>query len=250
MNKNQCRSRGLLIAIVLAAVFITRPVSAQDLTAFERVLVPVSVTGVPGAYGTIWSTELWYRNNGPAPVAMFPTAIADFVPTIGRTSPLVLGSHPAIAPGAIVYISRAGAEKVQFDLRLYNRADSESGWGTQIPVVREYEFRDIVDLLSIPTDSAFRTTVRIYGLTERVAYGEPVRIDIYSYNEQPLMSADLALSGWPAYAELVLPSYVLSPGPYAERVRVRVSSSNSDVKIWAFASVVSNATQNVGIVTP
>lgn len=129
-------------ALLLIVSSVSLTVSAQQGPAhLEPVLVPISVFSVPGAYGTVWSTELWYRNNSTEAVVIWPLAVADWYPGIGRTERLLIGYFPADAPGQIIFVGRNGGDEVQFDLRIFNRAKHEDSWGTKIPVVREHEFR-------------------------------------------------------------------------------------------------------------
>src|SRR5205085_11426720 len=86
------RSAVVRFAIVVVLGVGLRAV-AQEPAQFTRVLVPVTVSLVPGAYGTVWSTELWYRNNPDHPVGMFPLAVSDFVPAVRRPAFLPIGSR-------------------------------------------------------------------------------------------------------------------------------------------------------------
>lgn len=234
----------------LLAIGIAGTAAAQDATVFERVLVPISVVDVPGAYGTLWSTELWYRNHSNKPVAVFPLAVTDTVPTIGRTTRLPIGSFPPEAPGQILFVSRDGGADVQFDLRLFNRADPAASWGTKLPVVRERELADVVHLINVPTASAYRSTLRIYGVPDAVAGTDSVRVRIYSNSEELLADTDVELRGWPRYAAIASLVDRFPQIRNAERVRVHIEAQSVSAKIWAFVSVTSNATQQVSVVSP
>jgi len=241
-------ARAVVVAILAAGCAGTA--AAQDAAVFERVLVPVSVVDVPGAYGTLWSTELWYRNNSNKPVAVFPLAVSDTVPTIGRTTRLPIGAFPADAPGQILFVSRDGGDDVQFDLRLFNRNDPAASWGTKLPVVRERELADDVQLINVPTAPAYRSTLRIYGVPDAVAGTDSVRVRIYSNDEELLADAEVELRGWPRYAAIASLADRFPQIRNAERVRVHIEAQSVSAKIWAFVSVTSNATQQVSVVTP
>jgi hypothetical protein len=86
------------------------------------------------------------KDNSHALCAHTPGRI--HVPTIGRTEFLPIGNFPAHAPGMILYMSRDGGDDVQFDLRLFNRAEPEATWGTKVPVVRESEFATAIAMSS------------------------------------------------------------------------------------------------------
>jgi hypothetical protein len=237
-------------AATLLAAVLAGPAAAQDSNVYERVLVPISVGNVPGAFGSLWSTELWYRNNSDKPVAIFPLAVADPVPTIKRTEPLPVGNFPASAPGTLLYVSRDGGDQVQFDLRLFNRADPKSAWGTKLPVVREREFAGSASLINVPTGADFRSALRVYGLPDSTLIGETVDVKLYSNDEKLLASAELTFDGWPRYAAILSLADAFPEARPAERVRVVVEARNAQIKIWAFVSVTSNATQTVTVVTP
>jgi hypothetical protein len=248
--KSNCAVRyfGVILLVVLS---VALTVSAQTgPTHLERVLVPISVGSVPGAYGTVWSTELWYRNNSTENVTVWPLAIADWYPGIGLTVPLPIGNFPADAPGQIIFVGKNGGDKVQFDLRIFNRANPEDSWGTKIPVVREHEFRTTVSIINVPTAPDFRSALRIYALPTDEDPTEVVRVRIYSIYEDLLVDTELTLRGWPRYAGILSLTDTFPEIRQADRVWIAVEAVNPAAKIWAFVSVTSNHTQNVAIVTP
>ncbi|MEA2239412.1 MAG: hypothetical protein QOC81_4136 [Thermoanaerobaculia bacterium] len=237
------------LATAVIAIGVRRTAAAQDLNNFERVLVPVNVNNVPGAFGSLWATELWYRNNSTLPVVVLPLAISDYVPTSGRTILLPTGYSPAYAPGQILFISRDGSDAVQFDLRLFNRSDPHAKFGTKLPVVREREFVDAVSLINVPTAADFRIALRIYALPDDSFVGETVLVQILSNDERLLVSTEMPFNGASRYTAVLSLAETYPQIRQAERVRVLVTST-SGRKIWAFVGVTSNTTQDVSIVTP
>jgi len=143
MSTRRRRSGGELMTTLLfrKALFLTaalallrgRPLFGQDPTQYERVLVPISVSLVAGAYGSTWSTELWFRNNTDRPVVVFPLAISDSVPVIRRTELLPIGSRPAHAPGQFLFVTRTAEAEVQFDSRLFNRNEPRAPGARSFP---------------------------------------------------------------------------------------------------------------------
>lgn len=239
--------RFLFASAVLSTV--TQPAAAQELPLVERLLLPVSVSRVPGAFGTLWSTELWYRNNSTRPVAIYPLATSDHVPTMNRTELLRVFTSRNYDPSQIIYVERDGIDDVQFDLRLFNRSDPSSKWGTKLPVVREREFTDAISLINVPTDADFRSALRIYALPDESFAEETVLVQIYSNDEKVLASTEIPFNGSPRYAAALSLADSYPAIRQADRVRVHVQSA-SGRKIWAFVSVTSNTTQDVSIVTP
>ena len=238
-----------LFAAAAVSSSLTRSGAAQDLILSERVLVPVTVRNVPGAFGTLWSTELWYRNNSTRPVIVFPLATSDYVPTMNRTVPLPIFTSPNYDPSQIIYVERDGIDDVQFDLRLFNRSDPKATWGTKLPVVREREFADAISLINVPTAAGFRSALRIYAMPDESFVGETVLIEIYANDERLLASAELPFNGGPRYAAIASLADAYPEIRQTDRVRVHVESA-SGRKIWAFVGVTSNTTQEVSIVTP
>lgn len=238
-----------VFAAALVSVAFTRPAPAQELSLVERVLLPVSVTRIPGAFGTLWSTELWYRNNSTHPVAIYPLAMSDHIPTMNRTERLSVFTSRNYDPSQIIYVERNGIDDVQFDLRLFNRSDPSSKWGTKLPVVREREFADAISLINVPTAADFRSALRIYALPDDTFAAETVLVQIYSNDERLLVSTEMPFAGAPRYAAVLSLADAYPEIRQADRVRVRVESRNGR-KIWAFVGVTSNTTQDVSIVTP
>jgi hypothetical protein len=235
------------IALAVLLTFCVIPVHAQESGTLERLLVPISVHDAPGAYGTLWATELWCRNNSTHTVGIFPLALSDFALAPRWTEVLRIATLPPAAPGLFLYVDRDDVDDLQFDLRLFNEADPAASWGTKLPVVREREFAGTVNLINVPTASDFRSTLRVYGWTPT---DQPVTVRIYSNNEVLLATAALSLQGMVPYAAILSLADTFPAIRKVDRVRVEVTSPNSETKLWAFVSVTSNATQNIGLVTP
>ena len=240
--------RDILAGSIALTGLLAYSLSAQpaDPATFERILVPISVISIPGAYGSYWSTELWYRNNSTYPVAVVPLTVADHVPTIGRTERLPIEIRSAAAPGEFLYVSKGYSDEIQFDLRLYNRADPFGDWGTKVPVVREAEFSPMVDLINVGCGPEVRAALRIYGLSEEAANAA---VRIYSNDEQLLAEAVVPLDGTPRYAGILSLADTFPAIRATDRVRVHVTSPEGD-KLWAFVTITSNVTQHVAVVTP
>ena len=223
---------------------------AQDPALFDRVLVPVSVALVPGAYGSLWTTEMYYRSNSAAPVGVFPLGIGDWWPAVRRTELLPIFTLPAHAPGQFLYFDRDGSEALQFDLRLFNDSQRRAAWGTRLPVVREAEFAPEVSLINVPTGSDFRSALRVYAWSDEPPYEDLVRVRIYTHDERLLADTVLRLQGLPKYAQILSLADTFPEIRNVERVRVHVEANAAETKLWAFVSVTANATQQVSLVTP
>ncbi len=223
--------RGLVgVVMAAASIVVAIPAVAQNPTVFERILVPVTVGQVHGAYGSVWSTELWYRNNSGHSVAIFPVAVSDWSPRIGFTDPLPIGNLPAAAPGQILFVSRDCGDRVQFDLRLFNRAAPQASWGTKLPVVRESEFIPSVDLINVPTSADFRSALRIYAMPDDAAVGDILDVSVYSRSETLLATAELTFEGWPRYASILSLMDALPEIGQSDRVRIILSRATRKVE--------------------
>lgn len=223
----------------------------------ERLLVPLSVLNVRGAFGTRWSTELVYRNHSSTAVGIFPVAVGDWRPAVNATERLPIFYSAVEAPGQFLYATRPGVDALQFDLRLFDAAHPENGWGTRLPVVREHEFGERVTLINVPSASDYRLALRVYGASASTDAAE-IEVRLYDDADRRLLaSASLPLQRPHAVQELtplyaqVLSLHDLFPELSRARMpRVEVTSRRSDVAIWGFISVTSNATQFVTILTP
>lgn len=208
----------------------------------ERVLLPIAVQQVPGAYGSLWTSDVWADIRGTG-VSIVPLRITDTNPQFpgSQELPVVLfeSGHP---PGLFLEVSRGAA--ITFNLRIRDLSRAAETWGTEIPVVWERDFRTTVTLLPISANDEFRSTVRIYGGT-----AGDVRVRIIDLETADVLSDDvIALPATiseflPPYAELNLPAN-------ANLMRVDVDAVSSDLRFWAFASVTNNATQHVTTISP
>lgn len=125
-----------------------------------------------------------------------------------------------------------------------------SVWGTKLPVVRATAFRPENSLINLPTRRDARVALRIYAFHEDTLDGELVRVSIYANDERLLAETTLALRGIPRYASILSLVDTFPEIALVERVRVHVLPLRPEVRIWSFASVTSNATQHVSLITP
>jgi len=64
--------------IALLVLLFALPAAAQFGPEFERILLPIAIVDTPGAYGSLWRTELWCRNDGDEPARVVPIAQSEF----------------------------------------------------------------------------------------------------------------------------------------------------------------------------
>lgn len=256
---------GLLCALALSTAPADVPVQH-----FTRVLVPIYVrTPVLGANGSLWKTRFTVRNNGSTnagilwctgvcPAIYVPDA--DLLP--GETQhalPNTLFSGPGVSPGSVLYIYPGDDSQLSFNLRVADTSRSDISAGTQIPVVRERDFRTkTTELVNIPIDARYRNTLRLYSLDPGAA---DYAIRLYAENSTALLGATTVHVVSPA-----IPNLQLEPGYFQlndvmalataatvilpTTVRVEIEPLTAGSTFWAFVSVTNNETQQLTTVTP
>lgn len=170
--------------LVFLSLFVPLSLSAQERRpdAYERFLVPAGPAS--GAFGAVWRTELWLRNDSDRPVDVFPvnekhcpvsagcTRLIRAVPSLGARETafgFFAGNNVALAvvsdmsvTGSFFYVERgrAGDLSMQFHVFDVSRSPAEV---TRLPIVPEGEF--------------FNTTRSILGA--RLAVGSRVALRIF-----------------------------------------------------------------------
>jgi hypothetical protein len=245
----------------------------------EKVLLPITVQSAPGAIGSTWTSYARVYDRAldrSAVIIPFDSCdepdLGDELPTCdspsGPTKPprvFPLGfqpARPADTQGAITYVERSRAEDVHISLFL----QLSGGVPLQIPVVREREFRDEIQLLDVPDYSQHRLMIRVYG-SEPDRLGM-VRVRVFTSNfpqaEQLLVDQLLELRvvqryyvrrgtdsfrlpTRPPYAEL----YFGAPLTEADdSLRIEITPQTDNLRIWAMASVTANVGHRVTLRTP
>jgi hypothetical protein len=240
-----------------AVLFVTVAVAAQNTGTVERILVPLSVVDSQGAYGSVWETELWCRNNSDHAITIGPLAIADSVMLPHVTQLLRIPVASAESPGVFLFVAPTTGEDLQFDLRLFNRSGMRSSWGTKLPIVRESQFTHAtLNLINVPTTSTFRVALRVYGAEDlQNPVQDTLTVRIYPNDSEVLLqtiSVPFNRTGpgvsFPYYAQLVGVVDALQSLRDTERIRFELDTVTT--KIWAFVTITTNATQEVAVVTP
>ena len=250
------RTISLLTAAVLLATSSASAQSAQS----TRVLVPIVVSGAPGMFNSLWTSELVAFNTSAVPVGLdFSYRCLFECPSfvLGSSDGDILPiSSESGVPAALIRIPAASVDSMEFALRVRDVSRQSDSWGTEVPVVREDRaFRQPFDLLNVPLQPRFRQTLRIYDFEDRS--GGIVRLQFYNLtNGQFLKESQLALLP-PRSIDTHTPAYVQADlfgllGDLAgvDRIRVRISPTSDAQRLWAMISVTNNVTQEVTVVTP
>lgn len=239
---------------------------------FAQVLLPLLLNRFAGAYGSLWETELWIRNRGlenlqvapwpcetevcpavfPLTKTLAPEESIRNIPPFSRT--------PSGVPGRILYVSRSRIDDFSFQLRLADVSRGALSWGTEIPVIREADFRrNSVELLGVPIDANFRSSLRIYEMSP--LFSSTFRLTFFEQqtgvsagplltmqvNAVALETAEFRLE--PGYAQILDLSTVLTQSR-ASQIRIRIDPLTLGSRYWAFVAVTNNTTQQVTTLTP
>lgn len=167
---------------------------------YEQLLVPVAVTGapLPGAYGSVWVSELWATNSGPRRVELFTSYPTCTTGCAGK-------AFPAIEPGQslkltlpndgvnaayLLWVQRGGADDVTFSLRIRDTSRFDDNHGTEIPVARVEQFQRKATLVNVPIDSRGRTSLRVYTDSGNVP-SVTVRVEVTSLAGPEILASRL-----------------------------------------------------------
>jgi hypothetical protein len=115
--------------IALLVLLFALPAAAQFGPEFERILLPIAIVDTPGAYGSLWRTELWCRNDGDEPARVVPIAQSEFAfaPHSDSQLPIFLASV-GFPPGQFLYVLRPAGAKLRFNLRIQDVSREAQTW--------------------------------------------------------------------------------------------------------------------------
>lgn len=245
---------------LLLTVLLARSLSAGD----QKILIPIFYYGA--GVGTTWRSALLVMNNMSQSLRspgvrwrldcpFWPDCQSDNIPP-GRLGDPVVGPAPA---GFILLVPEAEADKLVLRLGVSATPRPIFSGGTDIPIVRDRDFRtSAITLPFIPFNRYMndeRTRLRIYdpdateGAQVRVSLefgGDPVPAQIVTLS----VPAEPAGAPRPAFAELDLRTAFPTADAssmYGSTVKIEPISP---IRFWAFVTITNNATNEVTIVTP
>ena len=246
---------------------------------YEKVLFPVVFAG-PGALGSMWGTSISIYNSGDVAVdsaqpifASDPRSACPAVCGCGvsdavepkRTSLICVEGFQDPA-GLIYYPRKSLADQLAFGSRVFDLSRSSQNRGTEIPVVRERDFRtDHIILVDVPLDPLHRVTLRVYDPDQhdraqvRMSILDPLstavigeRTITLSYPIQtifpdpfPIRPAFASVGDLQAIVRAMIPASIS-----LDHFHVRLTPVTPGIRIWGFASITNNDTQMVTTVTP
>jgi hypothetical protein len=254
--------------LFLAVVLVAGTLFAQDPepTPSERVLLPILIPPVHGAFGSEFHTDLRIANDSENVVFLLGLDSLRCSPICLPTLfPLTLDPNEEVgpeditlngSPGRFVFIAADQVSSVAMNLRVHDVTRGGLNYGTEIPIVRESDFKtNRITFVGVPTDARFRNTLRIYGespIDVLVTVGDlpPVRVRL---------TGGFTFPGGIDLSDFFRPSYVafssFPTGIAPVRVTVEadpdfVSLLPIEVPLWAFITVTNNDTQVISTITP
>jgi len=224
--------------------------AAADPAVFEPILFPLSFQG-PGAFGSQWVTDSFIFSDGST--AFF----RDPVPCSGCSTSISLGSKQLTSDGNpwghVLYAMRGTTGLLTFASRIRDTSRQTQTAGTEVPIVRERDFRGQLHFLNVPSDARYRATLRLWSLGDFPQF-------IVQVDPGTNLIAPLSVTPIPGTSMYFGSADVTSLLSQAKTTPVRVTvfpsgypSSLTPVlfpQIWGMLSITNNDTQQVTILSP
>jgi len=248
---------------ILAAIVALSTLGISS--AAEKVLLPIHVREVPGAFGSVWTSFLSVTNHSTQPIVIFGLTPCELAPCLPEPVP----GGSSFSPCEFRSFAEAEADDisdVSFLLRVQDLSRQSETWGTVIPTVRERNATlspGRLELLDVPVSNSFRAMLRVYSFLPGVeafvrlrAYAPASSSCLPTQGADALIhdsvqtlkvSADAPLEEPPI---LSLALATISEIEAYERVRIEVEPITTDVGFWAFVSVTNNETQHMTAIIP
>jgi hypothetical protein len=252
-----------------AVVYVGSPDS------WEPVLIPITRTGIPGANGSVWRTDInaLLLSDVMPEIAPGPCDFADIncgnfgVPAPLRRAfdarlSLLLSGDRRDEGGQFLYIRVERAWELRLNARVYDETRQTTTAGAELPIARRHDFTTgSFSLLGIPTSREYRHTLRVYDLDGRG--GARVAVKIYVGDEsEPRVSTVRTLARMdqltvfapfqqpvhPAFLQIDLGQLFTSPEPAV--LRLDIEPLDPGLRIWGFVSATNNETHHVTMFTP
>jgi hypothetical protein len=148
-------------------------------------------------------------------------------------------------PGRFIYVAR-GTITLAAHLRVRDVTRESHNIGTEVPVVHEREFRELITLVNDPSvaSTEYRSTLRIYSaapmsISVQIDFNAPVTVN--------LRGGDTIFD--PAYA-----AFSAFPTQPWTTIRIRAITppitTPFPTPLWAFATLTNNDTQMITTITP
>ena len=238
-------------SVTAKAALIYYDRAAVDPAVFEPILFPVSFQG-PGALGSQWLTENFIYANRSAAYFRDPLPCTDCSYAFGLLArQLFNNGNPW---GHVLYAMRGTTETLTLASRIRDTSRQSQTAGTEVPVVRESDFRGQLRFLNIPVDPRYRVTLRVWSLGDDSQFLTTVDSSAIS-ETTPAQQQLLRVSKIPgtsmSFGTMDVTSLLTKANNNPTNLTV-AGASNLIVtpSIWGMLSITNNDTQQVTIISP
>lgn len=232
------------------------PVALAQQPKGELVLVPLLLAKVPGAHGSVWSSELRINNSSSQKIAFgelactFGTCAINDVPALGSGEPLVANpGYPRPYPGTFLVFDKTEIPFLTFSARVYDESRIAQDWGASLPIVLWSKVTpQTLRFPGIPLSSQFRHTLRVYAVSERSP-----SVTVSYFNDELPASTSIAVQRISLhtfyFTEAYFETSLTDPSafPSVERIRIEIVADDPELPIWGMVSTTSNESQAVTI---
>ena len=172
--------------LAILSLLLATTVIGQD-SHVASVLLPVFLDQpVHGALGSVWTSQLsmhnsgstdstieWCSGNPATNTACILIGLPEAELQPGETQHVLPTFYPlpsGATPGRVIFFFPKDIDQLVFNLRVADTSRSALNAGTEVPVVRDKDFRTATTrLLDIPIDPLFRLTFRLYQMNSGAA---------------------------------------------------------------------------------
>lgn len=240
--------------------------------AYEQILLPIYLDEpVHGAFGSVWRTDFWLRNDSYETVALapWPCPPGQLCPPVYPLTKLLPGGEsihnldpyfrpPGANPSRILYVSKPN---VSTSLRVADISRAALNAGTDIPVIRGNAMRrGISQLFDVPLNANFRVLLRLYDvaythgsfavrLYDQAKLGSGLApVHVVTIPVSTSQTNDFRTEA--AYGEFDVSNLLHLEKTWPAAVRIEIEPLFPGSRYWAFASITNNDSQLVTLSTP
>jgi hypothetical protein len=237
-----------------AALIYYDPAST-DPAIFEPILFPVSFQG-PGALGSQWVTENFIASDTPAFFRDRPACCSS---VITSSVQLLNDANPW---GHVLYAIRGTTDSLTLASRIRDTSRQAQTAGTEVPVVRERDFRSRLRFMNIPVDARYRVMLRLWAIGDGPFGTNPpfiaaVPVSLLS-TEVPFLPISMTKTPGTAmsFGSIDVTSLLTRTPSNPNTLQVFPSGYRSEAvalafpRIWGMLSITNNDTQQVTIISP